>query len=123
LSGCFGAIYTGATTVYNSYDVSKAWNDKWVNLDAINALNADKKITQNGNISVTTVNFVVLLTGHVDNKAIRDKAVTLVQSTPGVKKVVDAIVIGSDESTGEALEDSWITTKIKTKFMFNKNIS
>lgn len=122
LSGCLSTAYTGVTTLYNSYNVEKDLNNKWVDLKAINVLNADKTITQNASISVDTVNFVVLLTGHVDNANIRDKAVALVRKIRGVKRVVDAIVIGSGTSTGNDIKDDWITTKLKAKYMLNDGI-
>ena len=45
-------------------------------------------------VSVTTEEGVVYLTGRVENEMQRDKAVRIAENTAGVKKVVDHIKVG-----------------------------
>ncbi len=122
LAACIGAVYTGADSVYNHFSVENSINNHMVELSAINALNSQKNITQNSNISVTTVNFVILLTGSAHTNAVRQQAVSLVQNINGVRRVVNAIMVGNPPSETQSMHDSWITTKIKSKMLLNANL-
>lgn len=122
LSGCIGTVFSGASSVYNNYSLRQRADNDWIKLQSINALNSQKYITSNSHISVATSNFVVLLTGQASNDAVRDTAVNLVKAIPGVQRVVNAITIGMNPAMNQSLQDSWITTKIKTEFVDNKYV-
>lgn len=120
LTGCVSAVFTGASSVYNNYSIRENVNNSWVELQAINNLNSEKTITDNSHIAVTTVNFVMLLTGQANNNAVRQYAVNLVKNIPGVRRVVNAITVGQVAAVNQALQDSWITTKIESQLFDNK---
>lgn len=122
LSGCFSATYTGAASAYNNYSIRQNLSNNWVEMQAINALNTKKTITSNSNIAVSSVNFIVLLTGHAKTNAARQSAINLVKNIRGVRRVVDAITVGRGTSANQSLQDSWITTKIKSQMLVNKYI-
>lgn len=122
LSGCFSAAYTGAASAYNNYSIRQNLSNNWVEMQAINALNTKKTITSSSNIAVSSVNFIVLLTGHAKTNAVRQYAINLVKNIRGVRRVVDAITVGRGISANQSLQDSWITTKIKSQMLVNKYI-
>lgn len=121
LSGCMSVAYTGVTSVYNHYSIENSLSNTWVNLKAIHVLNREKSITQNSSIGVTTVNHVVLLTGQTRTEEIRAFAVDRVKQIPGVKRVINGIIVGPPISS-QTLKDNWITTKIRSQFLINPSI-
>jgi hyperosmotically inducible periplasmic protein len=90
---------------------------------------ATKVETKNGNVS---------LSGTVDSKEARDVAGRLASNTRGVINVKNSIAIKDKEDdkssagtkaknvaaeTSEAVEDAWITAKVKSNFLYSSNVS
>jgi len=90
---------------------------------------ATKVETKNGNVS---------LSGTVDSKEARDVAGRLASNTRGVTNVKNSIAIKDKEDgkssagtkvknvaaeTSEAVEDAWITAKVKSNFLYSSNVS
>ncbi|MBN8828483.1 MAG: BON domain-containing protein [Sphingobacteriia bacterium] len=77
------------------------------------------------NINVKVSEGKVLLTGAVKSPEDRVEAVRISWQQKGVKEVINEILIEDSEgklAIGEYSKDSWITTQIKTKLLFNQNI-
>jgi len=79
-------------------------------------------------ISVTTTNGVVTLTGHAINSTAKSLAESDAKSVEGVKSVDNSLVTYSHSKTeaktkkavaktGHAMSDSWITTKVKSEIL------
>ena len=92
--------------------------------------------TEGLNIHVNTENGVVTLTGETDSSASKELAERLAEDTDGVREVKNELtVIGEDpseaESTvaetaddaGNVLSDAWITSKVKSSFLFSRSLS
>lgn len=65
----------------------------------------------------------VLLTGKVNNPDTRVTAVRLAWQPKGVKEVIDEIMVTNQDSVGDYANDTWITTQVKSKLLFNKDVS
>jgi hyperosmotically inducible periplasmic protein len=95
------------------------------------------KNTDGLDIGVDTKNGVVTLAGTVKSSIQRDLAVQMARNTSGVRKVVDKLKIDPDapgvtdaisesvgtaaKQAGQAVNDAWITSKVKTVLTFNKH--
>ncbi len=78
----------------------------------------DDPVTKAGQINVETYRGVVQLGGFVDNAQQKAQATTVARSVTGVKEVRnDLRVSTSKETTGEAVDDSMLTTSVKTKLV------
>lgn len=64
----------------------------------------------------------VLLTGVVQNPQWRVDAVRLAWQAPGVRQVINEIRIENAEGFSGYARDSWISTQLKTKLIFDKDI-
>ena len=64
----------------------------------------------------------VLLTGVAPSVAKRDRAVAIAWKADGVKEVINEIIIDADGVSGSFPRDTWITTKLRTKLMFDKDV-
>ncbi|MDR3045332.1 MAG: BON domain-containing protein [Desulfovibrio sp.] len=85
--------------------------------------------------SVVTERGKVTLRGNADNMAAKNLAGRLAVNTPGVVSVDNQLVIGNVRPTGvevakdtapEAgteIADSWITTKVKSTFLYSSNVA
>jgi osmotically-inducible protein OsmY len=83
--------------------------------------------------TVSTQRGRVTLTGTVASATDRDLAQRLAASTRGVSSVDNRLQVGtvatkssmeegSDDTAAQAVADSWITTKVKSTFMFSDNV-
>ncbi len=73
-------------------------------------------------LSVTVKEGRVLLTGTVPSPDMRVEAVRLAWQAPGVKQVLNEISVNHSESIAGDLVDTWITSNIKTRLMFDKYV-
>ena len=68
-------------------------------------------------LNATSYNGNVLLTGEVPTQAVRDEIAKIAGSTDRVRNVTDELVIGPDTSLGARSNDTYITSKVKTRFV------
>ncbi len=64
----------------------------------------------------------VLLTGIVVSVAKRDAAVRIAWAADGVKEVINEMIIDPKGVSGSFARDSWITAKLRSKLLFDKEI-
>lgn len=82
-----------------------------------------KEVSGLGGVSYEVQNGEVLLTGTVVDEKKHTDALKAVWSVKGVKRVIDNIVVEKEASSKDLAQDTWITTKLKSKMVFNENIS
>lgn len=75
-------------------------------------------------IDVNTVVYEgrVLLTGKVENQAAHDTAERIVQQTPGVREVINELVVNPDRGFVSGVTDVAIEVKIKAQLVATKGI-
>ena len=64
----------------------------------------------------------VLLTGIAATAAKRDDAVRIAWKVDGVKEVINEIIIDPKGESGSYARDTWISTKLRSKLLFDKGI-
>lgn len=104
----------------------------------------DDERTDAFDINVTTKNGVVTLEGGADSQAAKDAASRIAQSTDGVSRLDNRIVVAAEgtsarteantatmsgevrkgaKEAASATEDTWLTTKVKTQLLAEKDIN
>ena len=68
-------------------------------------------------VNVTSYNRAVLLTGEVPDERVRGEVEKLVREVPSVQGVTNELVVAEPTSLGSRTTDSYITSKIKTRFL------
>lgn len=68
-------------------------------------------------VNVTSYNRAVLLTGEVADERLRGEVDSLVRSVPSVHATTNELVVAEPTSLGSRTTDSYITSKIKTRFL------
>ena len=89
---------------------------------AVNLRKTDERFQQ-AQVDIDAHNGVVLLTGNVPQADMRDLATLTVQKIRKVRRVHNELEVSPPQSFGARLGDSWLGTKINTRFLFNKTIS
>lgn len=89
--------------------------------------------TEGLDISVSTFNGVVTLDGTAQSAAAKDLAERLAANTDGVLDVKSNITVNESataaakaqntaDQAGDAITDAWITSKVKSSFLFSRNL-
>lgn len=65
----------------------------------------------------------VLIVGHLDTKAQRDKAIEIIKRTPGVREVLDATTIEPSRTLGTYMADSVKATNAAANLMAEKGVT
>lgn len=74
------------------------------------------------NVSVTSYNGVVLLTGQAPNEAARSEAEQIVSQVRKVRKIHNEIKISGVSSAIARTNDTWLTTKVKAQLLTDKSV-
>lgn len=126
LSGCLAGMLVGAgasvgvaaseerglSGTATDSAIQASINDKWIH--------ASMEIESN--VSLTIHEGRVLLTGTVPTPELRLQAVQLVWEVAGVREVIDEIKVGEGGGFGEYARDVAISTELRAKLLFDRNI-
>lgn len=119
-----GALIGGKMMVQEK-TVGEAVSDKTV-WTKVNAALLSLKLPASDSVTVSVHEGIVLLTGHVTKSKDLDSIVEIVWKQGGVRSVINEVVIGNasrDPSLkGNYMSDSWITTKIRTRLLTNRQV-
>lgn len=111
-----GGVATGATMVADRRTSGIFLEDQNVELKAKKFV-IDNIGAANINISVTSFNLNVLLTGEAISPEIRDKAERIVADIDNVKTVTNELAISEKSGLGTSASDTYITSKVKASLI------
>ncbi|MBV1931097.1 MAG: BON domain-containing protein [Porticoccaceae bacterium] len=126
LSGCTSAIHA-VTKEPIRPDPSKTSMgtdlDDW-QMDTLIGVNIKKAAPQleRSHVNVHTYNKVVLLTGEVPSSDMRSLAGDTARNFRGVRQVYNELQIQGATSMLARTNDSWLSTKVKSKLLANRDI-
>lgn len=125
LAGC-GLLLVGgtaATTAVVATDRRSAGeqvDDQTIGLRVGSEMN--KAFGDTARVNGTSYAGRVLLTGDVPNEADRERAQTIVQTIPKVRKIDNYIRVGDITPISVRTNDTWITSKVKSQLIQTKDI-
>lgn len=118
VTGCAGIVVggaaTGAAVAHDRRTAGTVVDDQGIEFKIYNAIGANKNLSDNSHINVTSYNLNVLLSGEVGTPALKAEAERIVASTPKVNRVMNHLIVGPNSSLGTRTKDTWITTKVKS---------
>jgi|SRR4051812_6473089 osmotically-inducible protein OsmY len=94
--------------------------DQAIELRTGNRIN--EKYKDQGNISVTSFNRYVLLTGQVQTEEIKQDLSLVTLEVPNVRNVQNELVVSGVSSTGSRASDTLLTTEVKGRLAQNKDV-
>src|SRR5579872_3877263 len=117
LAACMNAAVTGAQAVYSRHTLQSSFNDNYISMKAERLIYIDTNRFKDTNVSVSSFNGIVLITGHVNTQAQRLEIENIVKKIPGVQEIHNVVTVSNRSSALTRVSDTWITTKIKTKLI------
>ncbi len=117
LGGCVpllvGGVAVGAAAAHDRRDYTAFIDDQQIDFVATAALADEPGLKGRGRVSVTSYNYLVLLTGQVRSEAEVALAGGVVSRLPKVRKVVNEVTIGPDIDFARKSEDVLLTSRAK----------
>lgn len=119
LAGCFGAaavgVGTGALMLADRRNPETYISDEALEVRAANRI--AEKYGDKVHVNVVSYNRMMLLTGEVPSEAIKADAEKLAAGVPNVKSISNELAIAGPASFGGRGNDSYITSKVKARFV------
>ncbi|MEJ2168927.1 MAG: BON domain-containing protein [Desulfobacterales bacterium] len=124
-SGCAAAVVGGAAGGGYAVATDERQTDRMMDDSTItariNSAMVKDDLVKAHQVDVDTLDGCVTLTGVVKTRQESRRAVELAHSVPGVKSVKNNLQIG-EKSWGEAFNDKWLGSKIKSKLIAEPEI-
>lgn len=119
LAGCFGAaavgVGAGVLILTDRRNSETFASDEGMEIRASNRIT--EKYGDKVHVNVISYNRMVLLTGEVPNEATKADVEKLASSVPNVKSISNELAIAGPSSFGGRSNDSYITSKVKARFV------
>ncbi len=126
LAGCTNIIHSikddpfqpdpSETTI--GTDIDDSWLETMIGVNIKKA----HPLLESAHINITAYNRVILLTGEVPNNDLRSLAGQTARDFRGVRQVHNELVAQGVSSFISRTNDTWITTKVKSKLIANDQI-
>jgi osmotically-inducible protein OsmY len=125
LTGCapviIGGVGAGALMAEDRRTAGTYVMDEEIELKTANRIRENHG--DNTHVNVTSYNRRVLLTGEVPDAGVRAKVHDIAMNVPNVREVQDELIIGGAAGYTARTNDSYITTKVKARFLDDKRFS
>ncbi len=89
--------------------------DENIELKAVKKM--ETNLGEHAHVNVTSYNRNILLTGEVPDTAAKAKAELLIKEIENVRTITNEIVVGTKSSLSSRSNDTYLTSKVKTKFV------
>ncbi|EHL32549.1 BON domain-containing protein [Legionella drancourtii] len=123
LSGCVAAVVTGAAVgmVYDRRGMMTIEADTRL-FHVIHKNIVTNRQFSDSRILVTSFNRVVLLVGQAPTASLRVLAEKIAQSTPGVERVYNEVIVSYPIPLTQRTKDSWITSQVRSSMLARKGL-
>ena len=125
LQGCVPVIAAGVTTsalaTFDRRSYGTQTDDEGIEWKA--SATVMEKVSDKAHINFTSYNRRVLLSGEVPSEEARLQAEQLTLATPNVKGIYNELTVGPASSFGDRSNDSFITSKVKSRSLDNAKFS
>jgi osmotically-inducible protein OsmY len=122
LVGCapvlIGAAAVGtAVTLHDRRSPTVMLEDQQIEFEVMAAFLQDAGVRDRSQISATSYNRTLLLTGNADTAEIAERATSLASRVNKVKRVVDEITVGPRLSLNQQAQDAYISTRVNADLL------
>jgi osmotically-inducible protein OsmY len=122
LQACMNVATSGAEAVYNRHKIEKNLKDQYLTMQAYKALYFDTDQFKNANITISTYNREMLLAGQAPTSWQKSRAEDVIKKISDIQKLYNLVSIQSPSSSLTRINDAWITTKVKAKFLASNDM-
>lgn len=126
LSGCAAVVVgtgvaTGVAVAHDRRTTGTVVEDQEIELKALRVLHDHPDIRDQSNITITSYNLQVLLTGQALSDNVSQRYAEMVAQLPRVRKVFNEVVTGAESTWTEEADDLYMDSKVKLA-LFNLGI-
>lgn len=126
LGGCAAVVVgtgvaTGVAVAHDRRTTGTIVEDQEIELKALRLLHDHPDIRDQSNITITSYNLQVLLTGQALSDNVSQRYAELVAQLPRVRKVFNEVVTGAEATWTEEADDVYMDSKVKLA-LFNLGI-
>ena len=126
LSGCSSIISTFKSEPYvenaGKRTTGSFLDDEIIETKALVNIKTVDPALASANINIASFNGIVLLTGQVNSESLRQKAAEAVNLVGNIRRLHNEIAVSGTTSLVARSNDSWITSKVKTKMLFKRDL-
>jgi osmotically-inducible protein OsmY len=122
LQSCMSVATSGAQAVYNRHHIEDNLKDQYMTMQAYKALYRDTRQFKNTNIIVSTYHREVLLAGQAPARWQKTRAEEIIKKIPDIENLYNLVDVQSPSSSLTRVSDTWITAKIKAKFLASNDM-
>lgn len=126
LGGCAAAVVGGAATATvvgtDRRSTGTVIDDQTIEVRVVDHLYSSDQIDTDDHIKVEVYEGVVLLVGEVQNEHKRQLAGDLAGEVKFVKRVVNELDVSAAATTGQRLDNTWLTTKVNGSLVKNNPV-
>ena len=108
------AVVGGALVVADRRSAGAQVDDESIEVKVQNSANANYRDIH---LNVTSYNGIVLLSGEVPNQAAKDGIANIARNTDRVRSVQNELVVGPTSRLSARTNDTFITSKVKARFV------
>lgn len=127
LQGCWalagGAVVSSIVITQDRRSAGTVIDDNVLELNISDRIAQDDLLRNKVRVSVTAMNGVVLLTGEAPTRGMREDVLRHARAAKQVRQIVNEIRIAPTAGIKTISNDSWITSKVKTKLVTGKGLS
>jgi osmotically-inducible protein OsmY len=117
LSGCapiiIGGAAAGASMIHDRRTAATSLEDQNIELKAADLRHADPELRDLTNLSATSYNLTLLITGQAARPELKERYLQKVRELPRVARIVEDIQIAPLASLTEKSQDAFLTSKVK----------
>jgi osmotically-inducible protein OsmY len=107
---------------HSQRSIGRMLDDESIETKARSNIRSADKALEDANIIAISFNGVVLLAGQVPSTHLKQVAAQTAANIRYVRKVHNELIVGEANDFGGRSNDSWITTRIKSKMMFSTTV-
>lgn len=97
--------------------------DEIIETKVVVNIKSQEPALKNANIDAISHNGVVLLVGQVESEALKNRATEIAsQASAKIKRIHNELEVSGKTSFLSRSNDTWITTKVRTRMMTNRDI-
>jgi len=126
IQGCAATIIAGgagvAAVAVDQRTTGTVVEDQAIEFRIANGLHGDAELLAQANVSATSYNHVVLLTGESPSEILKERVYNIAAKDSKVKKIYNRIEIRNPLPLRARNFDIWLSTKVKTKLFSIKKL-
>ncbi|NND00857.1 MAG: BON domain-containing protein [Gammaproteobacteria bacterium] len=127
LSGCVTALVAGAAIatidiIHDRRSAGEYVDDSTIELTAQNYLISDPALRSGAHVKPVSWNGILLITGEIDSEQTKQQVIANLSNIDGVRQLVDETTIIGKSALLSRTNDTWITTKVKSRLLLKTGL-